>query len=505
MYIKECGYGRSKRCRRIRRSVIRLCVLALGMGSIMTQVAAGQPDKVKAERTESVNNWRGVQAEYLRLHEVSNKVRVGNTVPAEADSRLSAEVSHSEKRKVPLVVIDPGHGGIDEGCSRVGVEEKMINLEIGLALKSQLEQMRYEVLMTRETDKEVSPEDRVRMANAANADAYVSIHQNAWEDEAVTGIETWYYAGSSEENTTASQSEIEMESSVECKTESRSSDKGADDRRLARLIHQAVLNVTQDKDREVQNTDTLYVLRNTDMPACLVETGFLTNRENRSALCKPEYQHEIAEKIAEAIDLYFNPKTMYLTFDDGPTAENTCKILDTLKEKNIKATFFVVGESVRKYPEVAGRIVAEGHTIGIHCNNHDYKEIYKSAENYITDFEDAYQAVYEVTGVKAEIFRFPGGSINSYNKKVYKEIIRKMTEKGFIYYDWNAGLEDAVKKSDPATLIQNAKESTLGRKKVIMLGHDSVQNTAICLEELLDQFPEYQMKPLTPKVDPIQF
>ena len=196
---------------------------------------------------------------------------------------------------------------------------------------------------------------------------------------------------------------------------------------------------------------------------------------------------------------------MYLTFDDGPSADNTTAVLDILKERNIKATFFVVGENVRKHPDVARRIVEEGHTIGIHCNNHDYKQLYKSVDSYLEDFQKAYDAVYEVTGVEAKLFRFPGGSVNAYNKTVGAEIIKKMTENGYIYFDWNASLEDAVKQSAPEALIQNAVSSTLGRKKVVMLAHDVVYNTTQCLEQLLDSFPEYEMKPLTVDVEPIQF
>ena len=101
---------------------------------------------------------------------------------------------------------------------------------------------------------------------------------------------------------------------------------------------------------------------------------------------------------------------MYLTFDDGPSAENTSAVLDVLKARNIRATFFVVGENVRKHPDVAKRIAAEGHTIGIHCNRHDYKELYESRDSYLADFEEAYRAVLEVTGVKPVLYRFPGAA-----------------------------------------------------------------------------------------------
>ena len=218
-----------------------------------------------------------------------------------------------------------------------------------------------------------------------------------------------------------------------------------------------------------------------------------------------EYQLELARGIVKGIDLFFHPRTMYLTFDDGPSAENTNAVLDILAEKNIKATFFVVGKNVEKHPEVARRIVQEGHTIGIHSNTHDYNVIYESVESYLEDFEAACSIVKEVTGVEPVLFRFPGGSINSYNEKVYKDIIQEMTDRGYIYFDWNASLEDAVKKSTPEQLIENAVESTLGRKRVVMLAHDVVYNTTLCLEELIDRLPEYRMEALTEDVEPIQF
>lgn len=380
------------------------------------------------------------------------------------------------QEKTPLVVIDPGHGGEDEGASREGVMEKEINLQLALLLSSKLQAMGIDTVLTREDDgTQPSLEERVRLAEDSHADIYISIHQNACEDSFAEGFEVWY------------------------------GEKDEDSRRLAQLINMGILEKTDAKERETVEGDALYVLRENTVPACLIETGFLSNGRERDALNDPEYQDKMAEGIAWGIQYYFFPKTMYLTFDDGPSEENTAAVLDILKKYDIKATFFVVGENVRKHPDIARRIVEEGHTIGIHCNRHDYKEIYASVDSYLADFQEAYDTVYEVTGVQAKLFRFPGGSINSYNKAVYEEIIEKMTEKGFIYFDWNGSLEDATKQNEPERLLQNARESTLGRKKVVMLAHDIVYNTSLCLEDLIRQFPEYKMEPLTPEVTPIHF
>ena len=147
----------------------------------------------------------------------------------------------------------------------------------------------------------------------------------------------------------------------------------------------------------------------------------------------------------------------------------------------------------------------EGHTIGIHCDNHDYDKLYASVDTYLEDFEIARQTIFEVTGVESKMFRFPGGSINNYNKMVKEEIVEEMTNRGYIYYDWNASLEDAVRQADPEELIATGIQTTFGRKKVVMLAHDVVYNTGICLEDLLDKLPEYEMLPLTEEVEPIRF
>lgn len=378
-----------------------------------------------------------------------------------------------------LVALDAGHGGEDEGSSRAGVLEKTVNMQIVQEVEAQLEAMGYQVLLVREGDEELSLEERVQTANEARAHIYISIHQNACEEKAsgVNGVEVWYNTGKAEEGS----------------------------KRLAQLIHSDLVLYTQAKDRGIVEDESLVVIRETDMPACLVETGFLSNAAERELLVKPEYQQRIAEGIVSGIDLYFFPKTMYLTFDDGPSAENTDTVLDILKERNVKATFFLIGENVEKHPEVARRIVEEGHTIGIHCYNHDYDKLYESLDSYVADFEKAQAVIYEVTGVETRLFRFPGGSINSHNKGVHKEIVEEMTERGYIYFDWNASLEDATRNNEPERLLQNAKESTFGRRRIIMLAHDVIYNTTLCLEDLLEQFPEYHMLPLTEDVEPVHF
>ena len=394
-----------------------------------------------------------------------------DTVKTMSDARTAAETER-------IIVIDPGHGGVDGGCAFADVQEKDINREIAWAVRRKLINMGYKVELARKGDDFVDKLDRVEAANRQNALLYVSIHQNSCEVDSVAGIETWY-----DDNNTA-----------------------GDSKRLALLIQQETVRATGAVGRELVSDSELCVLNKSNMPSCLIETGFLSNKEERDKLSTEEYRDQVAEGIAKGIDLYLNPKTMYLTFDDGPSEVYTDMVLDVLKEKNIKATFFVIGEYVRKYPDTARRIAEEGHTIGIHCDIHNYKTLYASVDSYLEDFEKAYDTVYEVTGVKAQFFRFPGGSINDFNKTVYKDIIAEMEARGFIYYDWNASLEDATRSTANAEdLINTAVETTLGRKKVVMLAHDRIGNTANALGDLIDALPEYRMQPLTTETDPVQF
>ncbi|MDE6845926.1 MAG: N-acetylmuramoyl-L-alanine amidase [Lachnospiraceae bacterium] len=377
-----------------------------------------------------------------------------------------------------VIIIDPGHGGIDGGCVFGDIMEKEINRKIAYRVVQKLRIMGYNAQLARKGDQYIDKADRVDMANAQNARLYVSIHQNSCEIDSVAGIETWY----------------------------DESDETSDSKRLAMLIQQETVKATGATGRELVSDPEMCVTSKSAMPACLIETGFLSNKKERENLSSAEYRDQIAEGIANGIDLYLNPKTMYLTFDDGPSEEYTDMVLDVLKEKNIKATFFVIGEYVRKYPETAKRIVDEGHTIGIHCDVHDYQQIYSSVDSYIEDFEKAYNTVYEITGVEAQFFRFPGGSVNAYNKTVYQDIITEMEARGFVYYDWNASLGDAAKNTASSEeLIRNAVDTARGRREVVMLAHDRVDNTAYALEELIDALPEYRIEPLTMNVQPVHF
>ena len=197
-----------------------------------------------------------------------------------------------------------------------------------------------------------------------------------------------------------------------------------------------------------------------------------------------------------------------LTFDDGPSA-NTDRILDILDRYGVKATFFVVGSSASSSAgqERMRRIVAAGHTIAMHSWSHDYSKVYASVESFLEEFSRLYQWIHEVTGVYPSVFRFPGGSINGYDRGVYQEIIAEMTRRGFVYFDWNASAQDATSTPRAARDIAADCLRGIGRDLVVVLAHDSAARatTADALPAVIEgyQAAGYAFSALHPGVTPV--
>ena len=170
-----------------------------------------------------------------------------------------------------------------------------------------------------------------------------------------------------------------------------------------------------------------------------------------------------------------NQKTIYLTFDDGPS-NSTEKILDILKEENVKATFFIINAD-EKYDSVIKRAYDEGHTIGLHSYSHKYKSIYKSEEAFFDDLELINDKVRKITGYPANIIRFPGGSSNTISR-ISRGLMTKLSvstkEKGYIYYDWNIASNDT--SSISSKKVYKNVISGLKYNTNIVLMHDFANN-----------------------------
>jgi N-acetylmuramoyl-L-alanine amidase len=183
----------------------------------------------------------------------------------------------------PLIYLDPGHGGLDLGAiiKNPRCEEKRFCLTVSHYTKRYLEKMGYWVSFTRSRDFFVSLPRRVSVANKAKAGIFVAIHFNSCSHKSVHGIETYYYDDRSK--------------------------RAVSSRRLADCVQRRVVFRTKEKSRKVKR-GKFYVIRETKMPAILIEAGFLTNPFERKNIRRREYLNEIAKGIAEGIDSFVRGK-----------------------------------------------------------------------------------------------------------------------------------------------------------------------------------------------------
>ncbi len=175
-------------------------------------------------------------------------------------------------------------------------------------------------------------------------------------------------------------------------------------------------------------------------------------------------------------------KRVYLTFDDGPSIY-TGQILDILSANDVKATFFVIGRD-KQYYDYYKRIVDEGHTIGMHSYSHVYQDFYASANSFAEEITKLNDLIYDVTGTKSSIFRFPGGSSNNVAPLPIQDYIAYLNENNINYYDWNALNGDAVTSGlSPDQLVKNIMNDVSNNQDSIVLMHD-LQTTHTTVESL---------------------
>lgn len=183
-----------------------------------------------------------------------------------------------KRNKKIIVCIDAGHGGTDVGANLDERYEKNDTLNIAKLVKQYLEEQDIKVILTRDSDETVSLEKRCKIANNKKADLFISIHRNSNEDEEANGIEIW-----------------------------TNSSKSKDDYNLANSILENLNNTEIQSNRGIkygtikgENTD-YYVLNNTNMPSCLIELGFISNKKDNELFDKniEDYAKAIANGIIE--------------------------------------------------------------------------------------------------------------------------------------------------------------------------------------------------------------
>lgn len=178
----------------------------------------------------------------------------------------------------PLIILDAGHGGDDEGAKINFFQEKKITLSTVLLLKKHLDEMGYRIILTRSRDVFIPLHRRVSIANRTRGVIFVSVHYNASQSREAKGVEVFYCLG-------------------------KGSWKAQASKKLATSVLSQLVEHTQAISRGIK-AGNFHVIRETQMPAVLVEAGFITNLEERSFLRDKSYLEKIAKGIAVGIDKY---------------------------------------------------------------------------------------------------------------------------------------------------------------------------------------------------------
>ena len=180
-------------------------------------------------------------------------------------------------------------------------------------------------------------------------------------------------------------------------------------------------------------------------------------------------------------------KVIYLTFDDGPSKKVLPKILDILKEKNVKATFFMIGKEIHGKEDILERVYKEGHSIGLHSFSHERNKLYSSNKSFLNEMLKTQELINKTIGICPKILRFPFGT-NNMTYKLTPSMVSLLHDNNFKIYDWNVDSGDGANPNGSASsYIKNSKSS---KNNIILLMHcaDINKNTIDALPSIIDYY-----------------
>lgn len=221
-----------------------------------------------------------------------------------------------------------------------------------------------------------------------------------------------------------------------------------------------------------------------------------THRERQSDLSPKPLLEEPSRFVKECMDVqsHYPKKVAYLTFDDGPN-KYTAHILRILQQENVKATFFVIGSQVARYPHVMQTMIQQGHYLGLHSMSHNAKKLYTSnPETLLAEMAETRDIVASVTGVQTNLVRVPYGS-KPYLKQPYRDALANAH---FKLWDWTIDTDDWRKAQTASSLVQNVMRQSRRDVEVILM-HDSAA-TIQALPNIIDFLREndYELLPYSP-------
>jgi N-acetylmuramoyl-L-alanine amidase len=220
-----------------------------------------------------------------------------------------------DAREVRTVIVDPGHGGTDPGAIGVGgLREKDVTLRLSEMLAVKLRAMGFRVVATRERDRFVSLEERTAIAEGSNGDVFISLHANSAPRRSVQGIETYYPDANHErhslrvamrENGVSRDQLNELQRTL---AKLRIAEISPYSQRLASLVQSQLARALPSRYGKIQDLGAkkgpFYVLFLSNMPAILIEAGFLTNKSDAKRLRSGDYLESVATQISTGLKRY---------------------------------------------------------------------------------------------------------------------------------------------------------------------------------------------------------
>jgi N-acetylmuramoyl-L-alanine amidase len=220
-----------------------------------------------------------------------------------------------DARKVRTVIVDPGHGGSDPGAIGVGgLREKDVTLRLSKLLATKLRALGFQVVFTRDKDRFVSLEERTAIAEASDGDVFVSIHANSAPRRSVQGIETYYPDANHERHSLRvamrenGVSRDQLDDLQRTMAKLRIAEISPYSKRLASLVQAELARTLPSRYGKIQDLGAkkgpFYVLFLSNMPAILIEAGFLTNKSDAKRLRNGDYLESVATQISTGLKRY---------------------------------------------------------------------------------------------------------------------------------------------------------------------------------------------------------
>ena len=208
-----------------------------------------------------------------------------------------------------IVVLDPGHGGNDAGAqSADGIEEKTVTLNMAHMIAMQLKDD-YKVVLTRTDDYWLDIPSRTAVANHQKAGLFISLHAGGSFLRSAGGVSVFYYENPSDSSLTDKKPALDLlaEADSPISWNHVQEKYSASSRKLAEIIQSQIFKITQDADSNIQGA-ALVVLKGADMPAILIELGYLTNPNESKALVDPDFLPLLADAISKGIREFLSKK-----------------------------------------------------------------------------------------------------------------------------------------------------------------------------------------------------